>query len=207
MGISGINKVLSILMCDINISESELARRIKIPAATLNKLKTGRVVDPKASTLQLIASYFAITIDQLLGYAPLSMIKPQTLRYVPIIESNQLVSLNLNKLNYSNHKQWMSFENKQRSRTNLFAINLISDAMYPYFDEKATVIVELDRVFNNKDYVIVYLNKTKEVILRQVFLDGSDLILKPINDMFKTVILGTKDKIIGVVIHSIQSFE
>lgn len=62
-----IKYVLSGLLSDSGISESELGRKINIPRATINRLIAGHTPDPRASTLNAIAAYFNISIEQLLG--------------------------------------------------------------------------------------------------------------------------------------------
>ena len=207
MNTSGVSAVLNRLIANAGTSESELARRIEIPIATLNKLKTGRVVDPKASTLLLIANYFSITVDQLIGHAPFEVLNTRTLSYVPVVKTSDLLDTKISELNYDNHKGWVSFEsNGNTSARNLFALNVLGDAMWPYFDENTIIVVDQDLDVANKKCVVVYLAESNEIVLRQAFIDGNSLIVKPINSMFKTVTLGQDDRVLGVVIHSIRAF-
>lgn len=207
MNTSGVSAVLNRLIASTGTSESELARRIEIPIATLNKLKTGRVVDPKASTLLLIANYFSITVDQLIGHAPFEVLNTRTLSYVPVLKTSDLLGTKVNQLTYDNHKEWVSFERNDNSfARSLFALNVLGDAMWPYFDENTTIIVDQDLEVANKKCVVVYLAESNEIVLRQVFIDGNSLIVKPINSMFKTVTLTPNDRVLGVVIHSIRAF-
>ena len=48
-------------------SGSDLARQLHLPAPTINRILSGQVTDPRASTLILLADYFDVSIDQLLG--------------------------------------------------------------------------------------------------------------------------------------------
>ena len=48
-------------------SGSDLARQLDIPPPTINRIVGGQVNDPRCSTLILLADYFNVTIDQLLG--------------------------------------------------------------------------------------------------------------------------------------------
>jgi len=59
---------LQILMAKKNIkSGSDLARQLEIPAPSINRILSGQVTDPRCSTLILLADYFGVTIDRLLG--------------------------------------------------------------------------------------------------------------------------------------------
>ncbi|MCB1827568.1 MAG: helix-turn-helix transcriptional regulator [Coxiellaceae bacterium] len=48
-------------------SGSDLARQLKIPPPSINRILSGQVTDPRISTLILLADYFDVSIDQLLG--------------------------------------------------------------------------------------------------------------------------------------------
>ena len=48
-------------------SGSDLARQLDIPPPTINRLLSGQVTDPRCSTLILLADYFDVTIEQILG--------------------------------------------------------------------------------------------------------------------------------------------
>ena len=48
-------------------SGSELARQLSIPPPSINRILSGQVTDPRISTLILLADYFDVGIDQLLG--------------------------------------------------------------------------------------------------------------------------------------------
>jgi len=48
-------------------SGSDLARQLNIPPPSINRILSGQVIDPRISTLILIADHFDIGIDELLG--------------------------------------------------------------------------------------------------------------------------------------------
>ena len=76
LSVSSVSHVLAELLQQTHINESELARRVNLPKATINRITSGRTPDPRASTLIAIAEYFNISVDQLMGKKPLgSMIK------------------------------------------------------------------------------------------------------------------------------------
>src|SRR5438045_2507870 len=70
------------LMQSKKINEAELARKTNIPQPTLHKILAKKTIDPRASTLRSLASYFGIAIDELLTGStytqrnPISSIKP-----------------------------------------------------------------------------------------------------------------------------------
>lgn len=56
--------------------------------------------------------------------------------------------------------------------------------------------------------IICYLlvKKTNCAVIRQIFIDEKDSVLKPLNYDFKTIQLTTKDQIIGVIIQTHRNF-
>ena len=63
--------MLNYLLKHENLSPNALAVKLQLPAPTIHRLTTGDVQDPRISTLTLIADYFGVTFEQLLGRAPL----------------------------------------------------------------------------------------------------------------------------------------
>lgn len=60
------NENLSLLMNEYNITDSELARALKLPYNTIHRLVSGQTTDPRISTLKSIATYFNVSLDSLL---------------------------------------------------------------------------------------------------------------------------------------------
>ncbi len=89
--IMDISDVLTTLLKKALLTESELARKINVPRATINRLVSGRTPDPRASTLNSIAEYFNVSVDQLIGKKPLLLDQSDSLAeiqntHIPIIK-------------------------------------------------------------------------------------------------------------------------
>ncbi|MBP9742268.1 MAG: helix-turn-helix domain-containing protein [Burkholderiales bacterium] len=201
------------LIEQFNITEAKLARAINVPRATINRITSGKIVDPRSSTLKLIADYFDISIDQLLGYAPLSFSYTKTANniiQVPLLTWEQLQLLKgelTAPLVNKNHLEWVYFDCKNNSRTtSMFALAIEGDAMWPYFDDKSIIIIDTELKAQNRSFVVAHIASTKEVILRQLLIDGKSKILNPLNSIFSSIRLDNADKIIGVVAHVKKSF-
>ena len=65
--------ILNRLIKKNNLSESKLAKIIKVPKSTINRLTSGKTANPRVSTLIEIADYFNISLDQLMGKQPLNI--------------------------------------------------------------------------------------------------------------------------------------
>ena len=64
-------QVLTYLLDYADLTPNGLAVILGIPTPTIYRLAMGDVTDPRLSTLTMIANYFGITIEQLVGRAPL----------------------------------------------------------------------------------------------------------------------------------------
>jgi transcriptional regulator with XRE-family HTH domain len=58
---------LRILLRTRKLSENQVAQAINLPVMTIRRLISGETTDPRLSTLKLMADYFGVTIDTLIG--------------------------------------------------------------------------------------------------------------------------------------------
>lgn len=55
------------LMEHFKMSEADLCRGVNLPQTTINRLLTGQTSDPRISTLAILAQFFDISLDQIIG--------------------------------------------------------------------------------------------------------------------------------------------
>jgi transcriptional regulator with XRE-family HTH domain len=207
-----IDKVLSVLLEKTQITEAHLARMLGMPRATINKIRSGKILHPTSSTLTLIAGYFNITVDQLIGSAPLFNASAIKIIHIPVIKCEDLKFSQyvFSKINFVNHDKWISLENNDEENIGsfrLFATKLKGGAMLPYFDDNTTLIIDRLSPILNRKYVLAYISKTDEILLRQIFfIENSRQILKPLNKKFAEIEVGVSDRIIGVLIQTKKQF-
>lgn len=207
-GILEISDVLTALLKQHHISEAEIARKIDVPRATINRLVSGRTPDPRASTLSAIAEYFSISVDQLMGKNPVfSQSSSAALgQNLPILTWEKV-------LHWENHtrlcdvtKDTDCISYDPSIQEGRFCLRVTSDAMTPQFQENSILIVNPTKVAVNRDYVIVHLIRTDEIIFRQLLIDGKYRCLKAINGLFPMIELHNDDRIVGVVIQGRNTF-
>ena len=196
--------VLNNLLKKHNLTSARLGSLINIPRATITNIATGKTIDPRVSTLQAIADYFNITVGQLLGREVLidSHTESMAQQIVNVIAWEQAsnwqgVLSDPEKLKSSKRISIDSISNK-----NIFALNVVGDAMSPQFYEGTVLIVDPDKTPNNRDFVIVSVDETKDVIFRQLFTEGKFKFLKAANQTFSSYEMQQNDEIIGVVIQA-----
>jgi len=62
-----IGKTIRQLMSYSHMTEADLCRGVNLPQTTINRLLSGQTNDPRISTLLVVAQFFDISIEQLLG--------------------------------------------------------------------------------------------------------------------------------------------
>ncbi len=202
-----ISAVLNALLHHNAITESELARKVNLPRATINRLTSGKTPDPRASTLALIAQYFKISVDQLLGKEPFSMHPKEKKDFsIPLIpfhacpEWKEIINEPKNK----KISEWIPVDLPMKEGH--FAVHLKGDAMSPQFQENTLLIASTQRVAKNRDFVIAFLKELGETVFRQLVTDGKLFFLKASNDIFPTIPLSEDDQVLAVIVQSRKVF-
>ncbi len=205
--VSELSQVLShLLKVSGNLSGTQLARRVDLPSATVNRLITGTVKDPRISTLTSIAKYFNITFDQLLGYAPLP--KQFNLAHNRFAYSFQMPVFELHQIHDKLEKEdeaagritWQSNDNYQQSE--LFAIRLEQANFEPHFLKGSTLIAHRSLAPQINDYVLVSI-QGKEASIRKYYTESGETYLYPLRT--ELPVINTKQesvKILGVILES-----
>jgi SOS-response transcriptional repressor LexA len=203
MSVIDISKVLNLLLFQTKISEAALGRKIGVPRATINRLVSGKTPDPRVSTLEAISAFFDVTIDQLLGKYPLDQTIKSEQRKVPVVEWQNILQFkdNLEDSLQKPSTSYIPIEAEDWSR-GLIAIIQDGDSMWPQFQDKTILIVDLNSEAKNRDFVIAYNSNIAEILFRQLIQEGSYKFLRPINAIFPTVPLNSDDEVIGVVVQS-----
>lgn len=186
------------------ITISKLANEIHLNISTISKLTNEQIDDPKASTLVAIAKYFDISVDQLLGLQTMNNIN-STYINIPIISLAELQNNNIHNCT-SKHFFQLNISGISINTKELFALQQDSPAMYPMIDKNTIIVVHKTNIYKNGQFVICWLKKSNCAVIRQIFIDEKDSVLKPLNYDFKTIQLTTKDQIIGVVIQTHRNF-
>ena len=64
---TSIQRVMQKLLTRSHLTANGLATKLNLPTPTVHRLLIGDVQDPRLSTMLLIADYFEITLEQLIG--------------------------------------------------------------------------------------------------------------------------------------------
>jgi SOS-response transcriptional repressor LexA len=184
-----------------NITEAELARQTNNPQATIHKIVSGKTADPRISTLQSIADYFRVTLDDLTQgspslstESPISKIKTQ---FIPLINWDTCVESQkfLQSLSSTNWDNWIPTQNMSQHAYGL----LTKASMEPRFPRGTMLLIEPQKTLVDGDLVVVHYPETQEATLRELLLDGPNQYLASINDRTEREVFKNSMKILGTM--------
>jgi transcriptional regulator with XRE-family HTH domain len=200
------NNVLH-LMEKNNVSDSKLARALELPYNTIKRITSGETTDPKISTLTLIADFFGIGIDKLLGnetYTSQALYKKPSM--VPVLSWKDLESPDsLKNINYGSWGNWqpVALSSSQKLGSNAYALKS-KKSMEPRFPTGTTFIIDPDENSEDGDIVLIQIIETGEISLRELEIDPPSRQLCSINGSSPPIqLINAQHKIIGVSVLTI----
>lgn len=197
----GIN--INKLLADQNIRVSELARRIKLPQATVQRIASGTCENPHISSLKPIADYFSISIDQLKGLEPIP--KFDMIAKLPLIQWSEAADWGRKK--ESNTKEFVLADIAVSNYS--YALKVLDSAMEPFFPRETLLIVDPGIKPKDRSYIIVLGNGANIPIFRQLIINGPDKILKPLSpdtEIYKVTRLSESDNILATVVQARRNY-
>lgn len=202
-----LNTILKALMMEMNLTESELARRTGIGQPVVHRIASGETDNPKVATLRPLANFFALSISQLIGDEPLP---PNRLPGSFNASAHSLAYLPL--LTWEQALEWPNLVTRSPTTTMVatdqavsaqaYALVVKDNTMEPHFPEGTLLIVDFALQPENRDYAIVHLDGQKLPTFKQVLIDGSSVYLKPLNPDFKALPIDKNHRFLGVVIQT-----
>lgn len=153
--------------------ETELARAINVPQPTINRILSGQVSDPHISTLSTLAKYFNVTIDQIIGNAPMNSTNSQTanITTLPIIPWEKATQSEnfLTTLTPQNWQEWTTINLDVSTQS--YAL-ISKPSMSPRFPTNALLIIDPSCEPRDGDFVIVHYDGTDQATIRHITIDG-----------------------------------
>lgn len=206
-----LHEILTKLMLQRRIRTAELARQINISQPTLSRIVAGKSTHPHESSLQPIADFFAISLEQLRGQKPIAWLQPSTTAQnyikVPLINWNEV-------------KIWADNGEKLEIKEELFTDAIVSERAYalrikdasmePQFPKDTILIIDPNRTPKDRSFAVIQLQNHSEAIFRQIIFDGPNCYLKPTSpdfDQFKMSRLGEADHILGILVQARKNYE
>lgn len=206
------------LLFERNMKPIDLAREVNLPQPTIHRLVTGKTTRPYRSSLEPIAEFFSVTVEELLGEAPeasqiwdqqaikknkdqaITNNTQQLVKNIPIISWNALSSLQAAIEKSDKHIVTIGHLSGES-----FAVVMADSSMEPFFSQGTLLILDPKQIPKDRSHVLVKLKENNVYVFRQLLIDGDDRYLKPLNpdlSLFKMRILHENDKIIGTLVES-----
>ncbi len=198
------------LLFERNMKPIDLAREVKLPQPTIHRLVTGKSTRPYKSSLEPIADFFSVTIDDLLGEPNAinsiwegdtkknkNTIPSKLIKHIPIIHWD-----NITKTQKSNSGYIITAGNLSNDS---FAVTMPDSSMEPFFMIGTLLIFDPNQNPKDRSYVLVNSLENNLYVFRQLLIDGNDKYLKPLNpdlNTFKIKALNKKDKILATLVES-----
>lgn len=190
---------------------ADLAREVNLPQPTIHRIVTGQSTRPYKSSLEPIAEFFAVSVEQLLGESSSldEMWKNEPVaskNHSPIVKNIPIVGWSqineLEEARQHNEKYIVALGNFSEGA---FATVMPDSSMEPFFRCGTLLIVDPDHPAKDRSYVLAHLKENQLFIFRQLLIDGDDRYLKPLNpdlNQFRMRLLQSEDAIIGSLIES-----
>ena len=164
------------------VSESEIAQSLNIPVMTVRRIVTGETMDPRISTLKLIADYFNVSIDFLIGNKEknsLHFMSKNTPKFVPILDWE--VATHTQALDLTAWKEWLPIIVGDNLSLSDKAFALESrPSMHPRFPTGTLFIIDPSESPMDGDIVLIKMKKEGNLSLRELIIDPPKWQLLPI---------------------------
>ncbi|HAU0370715.1 TPA: LexA family transcriptional regulator, partial [Legionella pneumophila] len=173
---------LTALLKKNNLNSNQLAQVLGIPMMTIRRLMSGETEDPRISTLKIIADFFNISIDHLVGEDS----------SIDLISSKNIKSYTVPKIGWSelnkfystddyNWSEWQSISLNDSDNISKKTFALESrPSMYPRFPKGTIFIIDPQIQPTDGDIVLVKIKLNSEYTLRELFVDPPHWILAPL---------------------------
>lgn len=203
--------VLTKLMIECDIEDAELSRQTGIPASSISRMRLNPDANPTASTLLPLAKFFDISINQLLGDESLPKDRLPgtqnrqsfTAARMPVIQLEWIEEWidHSGKSIKEKLTHWISTEKNVGDKA--FALTSPTDSLGLSFRKGSVIIVDPDRKPQDRDLIVLRIKGEKEIVLRQILKDGTDLYLRSINpEITGTKKLEKEHRFFGVIVET-----
>lgn len=195
-----LSDTLNLLMAEVHISAEELARRTGVPASTIKKIRNRYNPNPTLTTLLPLATYFSVTLDQLVGIAPLSASRIKGLyqsavaKYLPVISWVEAL-------------EWPDIQNSTDVKitsefhysANAYAL-LVEADNWENLARGTALLIDPELKAEHRDFVIVHKAGQPVPALKQILYDEEQIYLKPLIQGYNMTVLSNAHRILGVVV-------
>lgn len=168
--------VIKGLMSDEGLTEAELSRRTNLPQATLHRILTGETSSPRGKSLQAIANYFRLSIDELLGSFGTVSTTDNRQYKVRILDWDRG---HLDNLEGVIATQTVMTDVAVSGSS--FALRMNDSSMDMQFPQGTLLIFDPQRKVADRCFVLAFVKKNAMYYFRQLVISGSERYLKSLS--------------------------
>ena len=176
-----LSQILKKLLFERNMRPADLARGVAMPIPTIHRIVTGKSTRPYPESMQAIAKYLGVTVNQLTGDEPIQ----QDIDSLSVSKDTQIIPvLDWEKLNDYCSKKAIKPNSELvviGVSAEAFALTMPDYSMEPLFQKGASLIFDPKAPINDRSYVLIKLHYPEIFIFRQLLIDGSSKFIKPLN--------------------------
>lgn len=207
---NNLSRNLAMLMKRDQVSESDLAKSLDLPYNTVKRLTSGFTTDPRVSTLSLIAQYFNITLDALLGESDPTRVSvrnnDRSPRAVPILSWENIANkMFFETVDFRNWEFWQPIALASTDSLSDTAYALESrPSMQSRFPLGTVFIIDPKEKPIDGDLVLIRFKNDNSVSLRDLIIDSPHWQLLSIAQNTPSINYDVKEhEIIGIVVLTI----
>ena len=178
-----LSQTLKKFLFEYDMRQADLSRELDIPLPTVHRIVTGKSTRPNRSSLDAIAKYFNISVDQLTGE---EIILPNKFDQIksPLISKNakmipltdwQTLELPIKKENIIS--EIMVIDVSEQA----FATIMPDYSMEPAFQKGTTLIFDPKVEPTDRSYILVKLQASNYYVFRQLLIDADQKLIKSLN--------------------------
>jgi hypothetical protein len=205
------------LLFDRDMRPVDLARELDIPQPTIHRLVTGKSTRPYRSSLEPIAAYFSLTVDQLIGEEVLPDSSPKSKGNTEKIRApgHQVKTIPiLTWESAAGDRSWPKGGRGIVSAGNIsddcFALLMQDFSMSPLFPKSTILVFDPHKPAVDRSFVLVKLKDKAVPVFRQLLIDVDHKYLKPLNPDLSTYemrLLSDEDEVIASLFESRMNHE
>ncbi len=172
-----------------HINGSALARRTGVAQPVINRLITGKNINPKLATLRPLANYFMVTVSQLIGEEELpsnysfdhQTWDTEQWHFVPLIAWKDALTWPKAITRYRKPKNTTYVPTDAKVSQHAYALTLVNFLMEPLFAKDTVIIADPARKPQHGLLVIAHMHDDNDAHLRQLLNDNGTLLLTPLH--------------------------
>lgn len=168
------------------LTQTELAKLIGVQAPTIQRYESGAIVNIKTSTIEILSKIFGVSPAYIIGcdYSVPDIKINNEARSVPILNNKCVYDNFWDKDNYEGY-----FTVDQQYKSVDFALRVCDDCMLLDGIHSGDIaLMKFTSYVKNGKIAAIFLENSREIILRHVFIKDDCVVLQPSNMDYEPII-------------------